>query len=497
MRDTAGLTSTTQITITIQGANDAPTNISEAQLITITNPSFEANALTNGSFITSASGWTTSGGGSAGTFNPSTSNFTSGDGTDGANVGYTNNGSLTQVLSTNFDSSRSYSLLVDVGRRIEMPAVNYTVQLLAGGTVIATRTGTTGAPGTWTTVALDVSGASFNALNGQPLSIVLSSDASQASWDNVRLRATGGSSFTIAENSSNGSVVGQAIGSDSDVSDAMTFTLVNDAGGRFAINSTTGVVTVANGSLLDFESNTSHNLVVRATDLGGLSFEKTMTVSVSNVNEAPLNITNLNHNGLSVGDALVSANGQYRLSVQPSGDLTLKDLSGQVVWNTGTSGSGLFLAIQNDGNVVLYNGGTPVWASNTNGAPSTGTPILGVTNDGRVTIQDEQTGNILWDSSIGTLGTLSSANFATAAAGNRVYVHENAAAGTLVASFKAYDVDHSSGFTYALVGGRTDLFEIASGSNLTVKSGAAINFESNSSFTVDVQVTDAGGLTLC
>ncbi len=201
-------------------------------------------------------------------------------------------------------------------------------------------------------MALDVSGASFNALNGQPLSIVLSSDASQASWDNVRLRATGGASFTIAENSSNGSVVGQAIGSDSDVSDAMTFTLVDDAGGRFAINSTTGVVTVANGSLLDFESNTSHNLVVRATDLGGLSFEKTMTVSVSNVNEAPLNITNLNHNGLSVGDALVSANGQYRLSVQPSGDLTLKDLSGQVVWNTGTSGSGLFLAIQNDGNVV-------------------------------------------------------------------------------------------------------------------------------------------------
>ncbi len=53
----------------------------------------------------------------------------------------------------------------------------------------------------------------------------------------------------------------------------------------------------------------------------------------------------------------------------------------------------------------------------------------------------------------------------------------------------------AAAFTYALVGGRTDLFEIASGSNLTVKSGAAINFESNSSFTVDVQVTDAGGLT--
>ncbi|HMS03588.1 MAG TPA: cadherin repeat domain-containing protein, partial [Gemmatimonadaceae bacterium] len=36
----------------------------------------------------------------------------------------------------------------------------------------------------------------------------------------------------------------------------ITYSLVDDAGGRFAIDPATGVVTVANGGLLDFETAT-------------------------------------------------------------------------------------------------------------------------------------------------------------------------------------------------------------------------------------------------
>ncbi len=54
----------------------------------------------------------------------------------------------------------------------------------------------------------------------------------------------------------------------------------------------------------------------------------------------------------------------------------------------------------------------------------------------------------------------------------------------MVASLKTYDVDHTTGFTYSLVGGRTDLFEIASGSSIVVKNGAQINFEANTQFTL-------------
>ena len=61
--------------------------------------------------------------------------------------------------------------------------------------------------------------------------------------------------------------------------------------GRFAINATSGQITVANGSLLDYETATSHSITVRMTDQGGLTFDKAFTVSLSDVNEAPTNAT--------------------------------------------------------------------------------------------------------------------------------------------------------------------------------------------------------------
>ncbi len=47
---------------------------------------------------------------------------------------------------------------------------------------------------------------------------------------------------------------------------------------------------MVDGTLLDFEAATSHTVVVRATDLGGLTFDKTLTIGITNVNEAPVAI---------------------------------------------------------------------------------------------------------------------------------------------------------------------------------------------------------------
>jgi hypothetical protein len=59
---------------------------------------------------------------------------------------------------------------------------------------------------------------------------------------------------TVAENAANGTVVGiTALGTDADQGTTVTYSLSNDAGGRFAINAATGVITVANGTLLDAE----------------------------------------------------------------------------------------------------------------------------------------------------------------------------------------------------------------------------------------------------
>ncbi len=97
---------------------------------------------------------------------------------------------------------------------------------------------------------------------------------------------------TVPENSPNGTLVGiTARSTDPDAGATISYSLTNNAGGRFAINNSTGVVTVANGALLDFETATSHSITVQASD-GSLSSSQSFTIAVTNVNEAPVITSN-------------------------------------------------------------------------------------------------------------------------------------------------------------------------------------------------------------
>ena len=89
------------------------------------------------------------------------------------------------------------------------------------------------------------------------------------------------SASSVKENSAAGTVVGTLSVTDPDAGDTETLTLINDAGGRFALS---GNKLVVSGSL-DYEAATSHTIVVRATDAGGLSLDKTLVVNVTNINE--------------------------------------------------------------------------------------------------------------------------------------------------------------------------------------------------------------------
>ncbi len=101
-----------------------------------------------------------------------------------------------------------------------------------------------------------------------------------------RVVATG--SASVAENAIAGARVADALGvADPDADDTHTFSLIDDAGGRFAIDSVTGEITVADGSLLDYETATSHTVTVRATDAGGLSYDEALVISLLDVDEAP------------------------------------------------------------------------------------------------------------------------------------------------------------------------------------------------------------------
>ena len=95
----------------------------------------------------------------------------------------------------------------------------------------------------------------------------------------------------IDENTANGTLVKVAVAVDPDEGDSFTYELVGNAGGRFAIDSETGEVTVAQGAALDHEAAASHGITIRVTDSGGETYQETFTIHVNDVNEASTDVT--------------------------------------------------------------------------------------------------------------------------------------------------------------------------------------------------------------
>ena len=87
--------------------------------------------------------------------------------------------------------------------------------------------------------------------------------------------------MTVLELASNGTEIGRLIAQDPNPDDALSFTLLDSAGGRFAIEN--GRLVVTAGIKLDFEQAASHHVSVRVTDEAGLTLDHTFTITVSDV----------------------------------------------------------------------------------------------------------------------------------------------------------------------------------------------------------------------
>lgn len=95
--------------------------------------------------------------------------------------------------------------------------------------------------------------------------------------------------FSIAENSPNITLVGSVDATDVDIPDTLTYAITGgNALGVFAINATNGQITILDNTNLNFEVTPSFALTVTVTDAGLLSDTATMTVNLTNVNEAPV-----------------------------------------------------------------------------------------------------------------------------------------------------------------------------------------------------------------
>ena len=94
------------------------------------------------------------------------------------------------------------------------------------------------------------------------------------------------SATSVAENAAADTVIGTVSGIDpNDDAATLKFALLDDAGGRFALKG--NQLVVKNGALLDYETARAHTIKLQVTDPDGHILEKSFTIDLTDVAEAP------------------------------------------------------------------------------------------------------------------------------------------------------------------------------------------------------------------
>ncbi len=106
--------------------------------------------------------------------------------------------------------------------------------------------------------------------------------------------------LNVDENSTDNTSVGFVVASGVDYSTSgvhggFTFSLSEDANGRFAIDSDTGEIIVSDGSQLNHQANSAHTVTVEVSDALGNTYDEDITIAVNDINLAPV-FSNLDDN---------------------------------------------------------------------------------------------------------------------------------------------------------------------------------------------------------
>lgn len=156
----------------------------------------------------------------------------------------------------------------------------------------------------------------------------------------------------VYENAAVGTLVGvTASALDGDATqNAITYSLTKNAGGRFAIDATTGVISVGAGAAIDYEAAKLHSVTVKATSADGSSTTKSIKIDILNVDES-VSVDKL-FTGSMAGDDLSGGVGNDTINGM-SGNDTLAGLDGNDYIDGGT---GHDLILGGAGNDTLTGG---------------------------------------------------------------------------------------------------------------------------------------------
>ncbi|MCP9878050.1 bluetail domain-containing putative surface protein, partial [Cyanobium sp. A2C-AMD] len=282
------------------------------------------------------------------------------------------------------------------------------------------------------------------------------------------------SKSTFAENVGPNASVATLRSVDLDTDDAYTYSLVSGTGStdnsRFSIAGDQLVIT----GNPDFEIKNSYSIRLRTTDLGGLSVDKSFTLKVTNVNEAPIAIS-LSDSDFLENITLGSVIGNLG-SIDPDRDTAF---TYSLTPNTPrtTFADNQFFSIVNDQLKINASANFEQKDSYT------------------ISVRSTDAGKLFYDQ-VFTLVVQDVDEAPTDISITGTGIDEGAAVGSIVGSLVSTDQDESStDFAYELVAGNkpnnNDLFEIV-GDRLKAKS--LFNFETKSSYVVNVRTTDESGL---
>jgi hypothetical protein len=146
----------------------------------------------------------------------------------------------------------------------------------------------------------------------------------------------------VNENSQSSTVIGSLNTIDPDTGNTFTYSLVTGIGDTDnALFSIVGNQLQAN-AVFDYETKNSYSIRVRTTDQGGLSYEKQLTIGVTNVNESPINL-NISNSSIAENQSIATTIGTLT-SIDP-------DISNTFTYNlvvgAGDTDNGLFSIVGN------------------------------------------------------------------------------------------------------------------------------------------------------
>ncbi|RKE03279.1 cadherin domain-containing protein [Marinifilum flexuosum] len=332
----------------------------------------------------------------------------------------------------------------------------------------------------------------FEQTESYTLSITVSDGSNTSLAENVRIDindlndnipvVTANQTFNVDENKANNTIIGTVIATDNDAGTSFSAWKITagNTDGIFELNASSGEISIADNTNLDYETTTSYTLSLTVSDGTNISASETINIDVNPINDITpvitccqgFNLVENVDNGTKVGTVSVS-------------DADTGDDEFYTDW-TIVSGNedGIFKIDENSGEITVFD--NTYLDYERDGSHN----LILTVSDGLHTSAEENVQIQMYDEND---------NAPVIANGQSFNVDENASNSTSVGTVSATDADLNTHYTdWTITGGNTDgIFAInAASGEISIADNTNLDFEQTESYTLSITVSDGSNTSL-